>query len=106
MQDFMSLNELRKELLKNSDFKKEYEENKPYYEIAKLIIGVRLKAGLTQKTLAEKIGTTQSRISAWENGKTKGMKIETLNKILDATNNKLILGAKNKDNDDNFAIAV
>lgn len=106
MQEFMSLNELRKELLKNAEFKKEYDDNKPYYEIAKLIVGVRLKANLTQKELAEKIGTTQSRISAWENGKTKGMKIETLNKILEATNNKLILGAKNIDSGDNMAIAV
>lgn len=106
MLNFMSFDDLKEELLKDPEFKKEYEKKKPYYEISKLIIGARLQAGLTQRELAKKMGTTQSRISAWENGLTKGMKIETLNKILEATNNQLILGVKNKDDDNGLAIAV
>lgn len=110
MQNFQKLENLKEELMTDPEFAKEYKENKQYYELAKIIVGIRLQTDLTQKEFAKKIGTTQSRISAWENGNTKGMKIETLKRIIEATNNKLVLSVqKNEkpilDNDSDLAVA-
>lgn len=43
----------------------------------------RIKSGMTQKDLAEKIGVTQKDISRWENGKFNP-KTDKLKKIADA----------------------
>ncbi len=63
-------NELKKELLKNPEFKKLYEESQPEYEIARAIIRARMERKITQKELAKKMHTTQSVISRVEQAKT------------------------------------
>ena len=55
-------------LLKNKEIKKTYDDLEPEFELVQLIIKNRLKAGLTQAELAEKIGTKQSAISRLERG--------------------------------------
>lgn len=55
-------------LLKNKEIKKAYDDLGPEFELIQLIIKNRLKAGLTQAELAEKIGTKQSAISRLERG--------------------------------------
>lgn len=59
-----------KNLLFNNDpdLKKEYDELAPIYEIQNQIIELRTKNGLSQKELAEIIGTKQSAISRLESG--------------------------------------
>lgn len=59
-------NTLKKELLKNPEFRKALKETELEYQIARAIIEVRIKRGLTQKKLAEKMHTTQSVISRAE----------------------------------------
>jgi DNA-binding transcriptional regulator YiaG len=106
--NFKTVDQLEEEWLKDPEYRKEYEKNFQYYEIAKIIVTLRSKANLSQKELAKKIGTSQSRLSSWENGNTKGIKFDTLLKILKATNFKLILNFEkiNQENDDkSFLIA-
>ena len=58
--------ELKQELLKDSEFKKLYEESQPEFEIAQAIIRARISRKMTQKELAERMHTTQSVISRVE----------------------------------------
>jgi DNA-binding XRE family transcriptional regulator len=60
--------QFKKEALKNEKIKMEYEKLEPEFELAKMLIEKRLKRGMTQKELAEKIGTKQTAISRLESG--------------------------------------
>lgn len=62
------LEKLETELLKNPVFKAEYEALEPEYELIKQIISARTEKKMTQKQLAEKIGTKQSNIARLESG--------------------------------------
>ncbi len=59
---------LKKELLENKEVAKEYERLKPRYQLVSAIIEARIKGGLTQEALAQKIGTKQSAIARLESG--------------------------------------
>lgn len=60
----------KKQLLKNPEFKKAWQESRLEYEIARAVIKARIKHKLTQKQLAKKLKTQQSVISRIENAKT------------------------------------
>lgn len=60
----------KKQLLKNPEFKKALNEVEPEFQIAKALIEARIKKGLSQKELAERLHTKQSVISRVENAKT------------------------------------
>ena len=77
-----------KEQLKNPEFAKEYEALEEEYEVARQIIHARIIAGLTQKELAEKIGTRQSNVSRLENGNSNPS-IDMLKRIAKVTGSKL-----------------
>ena len=81
-------NELKKELLKDPEFKKLYEESQPEVEIAKAVIRTRIENKITQKELAEKMNTTQSVISRVEQGKTSPS-ISLLKRLAAALNTTL-----------------
>ena len=66
MKDFKTL---KKKLLKDSEIKKAYDDLGPEYILIASIIEKRLQRGLTQKQLADKIGTKQSAISRLEGGR-------------------------------------
>lgn len=53
-----------------------YDELDPVYQLTRL----RIRRGLTQQQLAERVGTTQSSIARLEHGKTKPT-LETLARI-------------------------
>ncbi len=57
-----------KESLKNPKIKAEYDKLQPEFAMIQAVIDARVKKGITQKTLAEKIGTKQSVISRLESG--------------------------------------
>ena len=61
---------LKKELLKNPEVKRLYEESQPEYEIARALIRARIEQKLTQRALAKKMRTTQSVISRVEQART------------------------------------
>ncbi len=61
--------EAAKELLmKDPEFKAEYERLKPRYEIISQIIDERAKQNITQEELALRVGTRKSNISRLESG--------------------------------------
>jgi ribosome-binding protein aMBF1 (putative translation factor) len=68
------------EQLKNPKFKKYYDEYGRQLEIAYRILELRKSKGLSQKDLAEKVGTKQSNIARIESGK-QNFSIGTLERI-------------------------
>ena len=60
--------QFKKQLLKDKEIKKAYEKLEPEFKIIKMIIQKRIEKGLTQKQLAQRIGTKQSAISRLESG--------------------------------------
>lgn len=48
--------------------KAEYDALKPQYDLIRAVIGARIKKNMSQRQLAEKIGTKQSNISRFESG--------------------------------------
>ncbi len=77
-----------KELLKDPEFKKEYERLQPEFAVISAMIEARIKRGLTQKELANRIGTKQSVISRLESGKANPS-ILFLKKLAQALNSTL-----------------
>ncbi|MDI9483671.1 MAG: helix-turn-helix domain-containing protein [Bacillota bacterium] len=59
-----------KEILfdQDSNLRDEYNALQPIYEIRRQLIQYRIEQGLSQKELAEKVGTKQSAISRLESG--------------------------------------
>jgi ribosome-binding protein aMBF1 (putative translation factor) len=58
------------ELLKDKEVAREYNKLAPRYAIISQLIAARQKSGLTQKELANRIGTKQSAIARLESGNT------------------------------------
>lgn len=65
----LSFTTWKKNILKNPEIKKEYEVLQPEMAVVKAVIEARAKNGVTQKDLAQKIGTKQSVISRFESGR-------------------------------------
>ena len=87
----ISADELKKELMRDPKFKKEYLESEDIaFEIGRMIMKARIKKGLSQSDLALKVGTKQSGIARLENGKSSPS-LSSLEKIAKALNTKLIL---------------
>jgi len=55
-----------KELLKDPEFKKEWENSEVEYQLGCKLIEARLKKNLSQRDLAKKVGTSQAAISRIE----------------------------------------
>jgi len=91
----MNWNDYKKELLKNPEFKKEYDALAPEYELAKSIIGYRIAKGLTQKQLAVKAKTKQSSISRLESASSKPS-LAFIDKIAKALDVKLVVRLETK----------
>ena len=60
---------LNERIEKDKEFKKIWEEEAVKRDVIKMIIEMRIKDGLTQKDLAEKMETSQSSIARLESGK-------------------------------------
>jgi ribosome-binding protein aMBF1 (putative translation factor) len=75
--------------LKNKKWKKGFEEECIKLSIAEGIARVRKKAGLTQKELAEKIGSSASAMSRYENSNYDRYEVQTLLKIANACGSQL-----------------
>ena len=85
-----TLNDLKKELIKDKDFKAEYEAIQPEMDVIRALIDARIASNLTQKQLAELSGVNQSDISKIENG-TRNPSIRLLQKLAAGMNMSLKL---------------
>ena len=79
--------ELKARLLANPEVKAAYDALEQEYAIARELIAARVRAGLSQAQLAERMNTTQSTIARLESGKSLPS-IRTLNRIAEATNSR------------------
>jgi len=85
--------EIKKELLKNPKVKKDYDDLEVEYKTISKIINLRIENNLTQKDLAEKIGTKQSAIARFENQQVNPT-IGYLSKLANVFDKKLIIDFK------------
>ena len=85
---YMDFSEFKKEVLKNPDVKTEYDRLQPEFALIEAVLTARKNKGLTQKDLAEKVGTKQSAISRLEIGRINPS-FSFLRKIADALNSRL-----------------
>ncbi|MHB1696500.1 MAG: helix-turn-helix domain-containing protein [bacterium] len=85
-----SWEDVKKELLKDPATYKEYKSLEPEYRIISQMIKIRTEQGLTQKELADKIGTRQSNISRLESGE-YNPSLEFLKKVAKGLNKELVV---------------
>ena len=64
----VSFEEIKLDLLKDVEFKTEYEKLKPRYEAIEQIIKARKELNISQAELAKRVGTQRSNISRLESG--------------------------------------
>lgn len=76
--------EMLKEELEDPEFKKEYAALEEEFEVARQIIDLRLKNGLTQKELARRVKTSQSCIARLESGTYKNLSLSFLRRVGEA----------------------
>ena len=74
----------RKEQLKDADVRKEYEDLEPEFELAREVISLRKALNLTQKQLAEQMGTSQPAIARLESGNYRNVSLSFLRRLADA----------------------
>jgi DNA-binding XRE family transcriptional regulator len=71
--------------IKDSEFKKHYQEERQALKLAISIAELRNQKGLSQQELAKLMGTSQQAISRIESGEYEGFTLKTLEKIAEAT---------------------
>ena len=79
------------ESMKDPAFKKAWHDLDSEFELLESLLKAREKAGLTQEELAEKIGTKQPALSRLERGGFKKASVETLRKIADVLDARLVI---------------
>ena len=79
----MNHKDVKNLLFTDIELKREYDSLEAIYDITREIIRLRTERGLTQKQLAELVGTKQSAISRLENG-SYNPSLEFLTKIAHA----------------------
>ena len=72
------------EHLRNPDFARRYRQAGEAWDVALHIATLREKAGLTQKELAQRIGTTQQQISRLESPAYEGHSLGMLRRVAQA----------------------
>ena len=80
--------ELHKKWSRDAAYREAYEELGPEFDLARVVIEARTRAGLTQEQLARRMKTTQSVIARLESGRTHPS-TKTLEKLARATGTRL-----------------
>lgn len=89
--------QLKTQLLKDTEIKRAYDALEPEFALIETLMQKRIEKGLTQKQIAEKIGTRQSAISRLESG-SYNPTLSFLQKIADALGARLQLSLTEKYN--------
>jgi ribosome-binding protein aMBF1 (putative translation factor) len=79
--------------LRDPEFREEYEKLEPLYNLIKMEIKLRNKRRLSQKELAERMGTSQSAIARFERGNINPT-LEFAARLAKALNAELAVGLK------------
>ena len=89
----MTWDEHKKELMKDPEFRREWERTRVEREISMVLIRTRIKKKMTQAQLARKMRTKQSVISRVENAQTKPT-LSFLERLAGALGGKLTVSLK------------
>lgn len=81
---------LKKRLLADPDTRAQYEAQAPEFAVARELIAARVRAGLTQEQVAERMQTTQSTIARMESGRTMPS-LRTLSRYAEATGSRAVV---------------
>ena len=91
----MNWKEQKKQLMKNPQFVKEYDELETEYKLAAALIRLRLAKGLTQEDLAKMLNTKQESIARLENGGSLPS-LSTMKKLAEALDAELEINLRPK----------
>lgn len=80
--------EVKRIVLADSEVRGEYERLETEFNLRRAIVELRSASGLTQRAVAEKLGTYQSSLSRFESGRTN-VTIEYLARLADALDSDL-----------------
>ena len=81
---------LKKRLLADPATQAEYEAQASEFAVARELIAARVRAGLTQEQVAERMQTTQSTIARMESGRTLPS-LRTLSRYAEATGSRAVV---------------
>ncbi len=84
----MEWKEFKKELLRDPEFKAEYEKLEPEYKIIRQILALRRERNITQAELARLVNAKQPSIARLESGK-HNPSLKLLKKIAEVLDSKL-----------------
>ncbi len=76
--------DLLNEQLRDPNFRREYEALEEEFTLATEIIALRKRLNLTQKELAERVGTSQPAIARVESGNYRNLSLSFLRRLADA----------------------
>jgi len=82
--------ELHKKWMKEPKYRKAFDALEEEFVLVSAVIDVRNRAGLTQKQLARKMGTTQPVVARLESGRSKPS-MRTLERLAEATGSRLLI---------------
>ena len=85
---FRDFNEIKKELLKDPEVKKEYDRLEPKFALIRSIIDKRIEKNISQEELASRMGTKQSALSRFESGN-YNPSLAFMQKVAEALDSKL-----------------
>ncbi len=91
----MNWREHKKQLLKDPEFREEYEALEPEYKLAAALIRLRLAKGLTQEQLAKLLNTKQESIARLESGSSLPS-LSTVKRVADALDAELEINLRPK----------
>ncbi|HBI23114.1 MAG TPA: transcriptional regulator [Nitrospiraceae bacterium] len=77
--------------MKDPEFKKAWDDLEPEFELLGSMIKARERKKISQAELAKRLGTKQSAISRLERGAFSKATVETLKKIADALDSRLVI---------------
>jgi len=84
------ITELHKKWMKEPKYRGAYAALEGEFTFASAVIDIRSRAGLTQKQLARKMGTTQPVVARLESGRARPS-MRTLERLADATGSRLLI---------------
>jgi len=81
----------RRRAAQSPEYRAEQERLAPYEALARMVFARRIRYGLTQEQLADRMGTSESAISRLESGQHRPS-VETLEKLGQAFGERIVLG--------------
>lgn len=84
------LSTLKSRLLSDRQIRAEYDAQAPEFAIARELIAARVRAGLTQTEIAQRMSTTQSTIARLESGRSLPS-LRTLARYAEATGSRTVI---------------